>query len=326
METINNTEVETVVLHGSHTSLRVHFAYGRIWTLGDLPECSIALDGAVQGPHLDNQRRVYSFDHHSGCIRLATLATCEQVEVAIGLGLNPHGFNVYVNDLDADTVLAVWLLLHSSEVTARTLRYRWDISTAVRCIGRTDSHGPVFPATDLHKALTPPRGAKQNLEMLQEMLQVIDTWRRGDLDPREEEPRRSEGYALIGRQWLSVSSMDGFRTLYARGYVAAALYEELADGSRLWTVGKKSDMVQLPLGPGDAPARTGQFTDTILGALARIECEKHGISPKETWGGGTSIGGGPRLERNGIKSGSFLSPEEIRQILQQYTPEMVELE
>ena len=48
------------------------------------PEGTIYLDGAASGePFMDVQRRVYNLDHHEGCVRSFTLATCEQAMVMV---------------------------------------------------------------------------------------------------------------------------------------------------------------------------------------------------------------------------------------------------
>jgi hypothetical protein len=45
---------------------------------------SIFLDGAAQaGPFMDTRREVYNLDHHEGCVRPFTLATCEQALVLV---------------------------------------------------------------------------------------------------------------------------------------------------------------------------------------------------------------------------------------------------
>ena len=50
---------------------------------------SIFLDGAAHGaPFADTQREVYNLDHHEGCVRAFTLATCEQAMVLIRKGLD----------------------------------------------------------------------------------------------------------------------------------------------------------------------------------------------------------------------------------------------
>ena len=49
-----------------------------------LGERVILLDGAGQfGPMLDNTRKLYNLDHHAGCVRALTLATCEQALVMV---------------------------------------------------------------------------------------------------------------------------------------------------------------------------------------------------------------------------------------------------
>ncbi len=83
---------------------------GMTWKLIDLPNWSIALDGAVQGPEFDNENHKYSFDHHSNCLRFATLSTCSQVLNGILLGLEPSNYTIYCNDVDSDVCAAVWCL------------------------------------------------------------------------------------------------------------------------------------------------------------------------------------------------------------------------
>src|SRR3989338_10976306 len=91
------------------------------------PAFSIALDGYVRGkPHFDPQGPYANFNHHEDVDRLGTRATCAQVSVAIKQGLfetfqqqnEPHA-NVYVNDPDQDTCLAVWLLQNAERLTGQ---------------------------------------------------------------------------------------------------------------------------------------------------------------------------------------------------------------
>ena len=54
------------------------------------PRQSVFLDGVFTGPaFLDNEMRQYSLDHHAGCVRAFTLATCEQAVVMLLQGLPP---------------------------------------------------------------------------------------------------------------------------------------------------------------------------------------------------------------------------------------------
>ena len=73
-----------------------------------LGERVILLDGAgTFGPLVDGDRKLFNLDHHSGCERLFTLATCEQALLLVhsGLRLAEDDWTIYANDPDLDTVL-----------------------------------------------------------------------------------------------------------------------------------------------------------------------------------------------------------------------------
>jgi hypothetical protein len=123
--------------------MNIHYKRGHVWPFDDLPDRSIALDGACPGPAIDAARRRYSFDHHAGCWRLCTSATCRQVYDALLLGLDPEGMSVFVNDDDGDTVLAVWLLRHAARWKSPVVRER--LLPLVECVGVADAHGPAYP-------------------------------------------------------------------------------------------------------------------------------------------------------------------------------------
>lgn len=75
---------------------------------------AIALDGYVAGgPDWDSQRKLVNFDHHDGVVREATMSTAKQVYFAIKSGFCSwvgSDCDVYVNDIDQDTAMAIWLL------------------------------------------------------------------------------------------------------------------------------------------------------------------------------------------------------------------------
>ena len=53
------------------------------------PSGTIFLDGVAQcEPFMDHERQVYNLDHHEGCVRAFTLATCEQALVMHLKGLD----------------------------------------------------------------------------------------------------------------------------------------------------------------------------------------------------------------------------------------------
>ena len=79
------------------------------------PPFSIALDGYVNEGTRRNPSGPYAnFDHHSHVDRISTRSTAEQVHMEINLGLfdtfrvkgKPFA-NLYVNDCDEDTTLAL---------------------------------------------------------------------------------------------------------------------------------------------------------------------------------------------------------------------------
>lgn len=297
-------------------TLTVVFEFGKIWNFSDLPSKSIALDGAVQGPVIDPANKKYSFDHHGGCCRMVTLATCQQVATALELGLNPTGYTVYCNDWDADTILALWLLLNPNKFA----RNRRAINEVVQQIGLRDSHGPAFEAHPIHSLLGPAWGDRtaQEVQHCEKYLNIIDRWFEGEKFEPIEEEKSQGGFAykpLYG--WLKVAAGRGFSDLYKEGYMAAALKMQ---ESSIWVIAKKSDLVKLPLGPADSSQdRSGNFTNTILGHLAKMECEKFGIPPQNTWGGGSSVGGSPRVV--GIP-GSRLTDDEILSVLSMFVEKL----
>ena len=81
----------------------------------ELGERVVLLDGVgAFGPLLDNKARLYNLDHHEGCERVFTLATCEQALLLVhsGLDLAEGDWSVYANEPDLDTTLAIWCLLN----------------------------------------------------------------------------------------------------------------------------------------------------------------------------------------------------------------------
>ena len=67
---------------------------------------------------MDHERQVYNFDHHEGCVRAFTLASCEQTLVMYMKGLDLQGreWNIFANEPDLDTILAIWILLNHSRI------------------------------------------------------------------------------------------------------------------------------------------------------------------------------------------------------------------
>jgi hypothetical protein len=272
-----------------------------------LPPWSIALDGYVQGPAFDNVRHRYSFDHHKGCIRLITTATCEQVRDAILLGLRPERFTAYLNDVDTDTALAVWALRNPE----RLIEAR--VGHLIGCAGLLDAHGGAYPLAHERRHLEwigepeteariSGRYEKLSTEELGQLLDEIAG--RFELLLRGEVPRESELRAADARAEFTVLHRgENFAVvqaahphvlfdLYAQGIERVVTVRPLSDGSFAYTVAKKSDFVD----EFDVPA--------ILDALGEVE---------PGWGGGSTIGGAPR---NSDGSRSRLTPSDVFELVE----------
>ena len=108
------------------------------------PPGTIYLDGAAEGaPFLDAEKAVFNLNHHEGCIRSFTLATCEQAMVMIRKGLDLQGrdWTIHANDPDLDTVLAIWVLLNHLRLNDVDHEIRRKVMPLVRLEGAIDAHG-----------------------------------------------------------------------------------------------------------------------------------------------------------------------------------------
>lgn len=266
----------------------VRFEYGLVVWRGEMEEGTIYLDGVVQGPVIDNERRSFSFDHHGDCVRLATLSTCEQVWVALKLGLDPQGLKVVLNDLDADASVALWLLRHPGRIGEER------VVEVVRRVGFVDSHGPVEEPLRLHRALSHFGEDEQTLEILWADQGLIDKWyEEGDgALPEPGERRRVFAFGVDREgEVRDFEAVEGFAELYEAGVLAAVVCPEGAEGTVGYTVGKRSEFVSFD----------------VAGFLAKMNELEPG------WGGGSTIGGAPRGE-GGRRS--ELSVEQVRGVFE----------
>jgi len=284
---------------------------GKVIPFADLPPRSIALDGYVMGPAIDNAQQRYSFDHHGGCLRLATRATCAQVFDALHLGLDPTGLNVYLNDLDGDTLLSVWLLQNPAQIQQP------HVQQLLADLDKVDAHGPAYTllqnperiqqffqgvlqgkalAQQLNQAAEHQKAALMH-EALEQALKRLERFVAGENFATE--PVRPPTFKLIYEKdgWIMVESQDYvFFHLYHLGHTRIVAYSQIehkpAQLSYAYTLAKKSDLV----GGFDIPA--------ILSRLSEIE---------PGWGGGSSIGGAPR-RTSGARS--FLKPQEVIEVIE----------
>jgi hypothetical protein len=94
--------------------------------IANTPPYSIGLDGVVSAPtfRVVTPRGPWAnYDHHVGVDRLSTRATSAQIHLEINMGLfstfkmdgEPHA-NLWINDVDQDVCLAVWMLQNHERV------------------------------------------------------------------------------------------------------------------------------------------------------------------------------------------------------------------
>lgn len=273
---------------------------GRVWEISELPNNSIALDGAVSGPYIDNEKKIYSFDHHGNCIRHVSNATCVQVLDAILLGFDPKNYHVYINDVDEDTVLSFALLLKPE------IALNEKTKEIVRNLGFLDAHGPSYPISkegekqleilenfvmsSYYKSKTEKKYSEVNLKDL--LLECTKNFylMLSETVTYQEKTKETLKYTLepeTNSNWIMVRSFDHvFQYLYEKGYTKIVTWEQLTDKSYTYTIGKKSEFINFPV-------------KDILNELNKIEAG---------WGGGSTIGGAPR---NSDGSRSKLHPDEI---------------
>ncbi|MEJ2475148.1 MAG: hypothetical protein P8Y74_14830 [Desulfobacterales bacterium] len=108
------------------------------------PPGTIYLDGvALSEPFLDHERKIYNLDHHEGCVRTFTLATCEQALVMIlkGLDLREREWQIYANEPDLDTILAIWLIINHQRISRKEPMHLRFLYALVRLEGVIDALG-----------------------------------------------------------------------------------------------------------------------------------------------------------------------------------------
>jgi hypothetical protein len=291
------------------------------------PPGTIYLDGAAEGgPFLDVEKAVFNLDHHEGCVRSFTLATCEQAMVMIrkGLDFQSRDWTIYANDPDLDTVLAIWLLLNHMRLNDADTEIRRKTMPLVRLQGAIDAHGLEmqelcgFPP-ELQKSAfaelerlrsrevaLKKEGKWQEIDFLQytaDVLRAIDAMIysshhfEGVLEV--EELARAE----IGQSQLAI---------VCRG--EAGIYEVEPQLRRLH--GKRLGVIILQTGPNTYTLRQ---VDTFLPATLESAYERLNlIDPAagnrrsgNRWGGSEEIGGSPRA------TGTSLTPQQIAAALTQ---------
>ena len=287
---------------------------------------SIFLDGAARGaPFLDSKREVYNLDHHEGCVRPFTLATCEQAVVLIrtGLDLRKRDWTVFANDADLDTVLAIWVLLNHIRLNDGRGATRARVMPLLRLQGVVDALGleqqdlcglppEVLTETQtwIERLRTPELAAKgrgrwQDLDLLEhtaDRLRAIDRLiyppkQFDDLEEIDElvrVPIANGRVAIICRSEVGIYEVERqLRRLHGRRLAVIVLQQ-------------KTSVYTLRQVDAYLPATLA----SVYERLNLIDPAAGGHRSANRWGGSTEIGGSPR------RSGTRVTPQQIASVCQ----------
>lgn len=307
-------------------NLKVHIENGLAFSASvakKSPRGTIFLDGVAQcEPFMDHERQVYNLDHHEGCVRAFTLATCEQALVMYmkGLDLQSRGWNVFANEPDLDTLLAIWILLNHMRIGSQDTTQRRILFALVRYEGVVDALGLELKELS---ALPP--------ELMRKIQRVVDRLRSDELAIKSEGKWEKLDYLSytvtilhkIDQIFYKASDFSDYQGVeeLARidltdkriaAVVAADMgiyevepYLNKLYGNRLGVVFLKKGVSTYTVRQMDLfmPLTLDDVYDRLNFVDPAVKCRT--LSNK--WGGAAEIGGSPR------ESGTALEPLEIVQ-------------
>ena len=284
------------------------------------PRQSIFLDGVFDGaPFLDNQARQYSLDHHAGCVRAFTLATCEQAAVLLlhGLPMTEGTWSVYINQADLDALLAAWLLLNHTEMLRDEHLLLQAVMPLVRVQANIDSHGLEKSAL----AALPVETYAAHKQVLDDLMEM----EASHGDPQSAPPAQPLVHARVvfdrlDRLFLTEGYLVELMEVEQLGSVAinASQVAILCRSSRgiyhaearlKDAYGKQLGVIVLTKGGGHFTLRLvdpflAEDLSAVYRRLNRLDSSADRKS-NNLWGGAAEIGGSPRA------SGSALPDDEI---------------
>ncbi|MDA8137765.1 MAG: CPBP family glutamic-type intramembrane protease [Desulfobacteraceae bacterium] len=287
------------------------------------PGGTIFLDGVAQcEPFMDHERQVYNLDHHEGCVRAFTLAACEQAMVMYmkGLDLQRREWNIFANEPDIDTLLAIWILLNHARIGRQDSTQRRLLLALVRYEGVIDAMGLE------HKDLCalPP-------ELMRKMQRVIDHLRTDELVLKKEGKWAKADYMTytagmlhkidqifykpsdfvdyLGIEELARIDLTDQR-IAAVVEAEMGIYEIETHLNKLY--GNRLGVVFLKKGANNYTVRQMDLfmpitLDTIYDRLNFVDAAVRYRTLTNKWGGAADIGGSPR------DTGTRLTPWEIVQ-------------
>lgn len=289
------------------------------------PRGTIFLDGACAGPPFyDNRRRHYSLDHHEGCVRSFTLASCEQAAVVLyeGMPLSDGAWTIIINSIDLDSVLAAWVLMNHTELLDDGRRFLEKAMPILRVEGCIDSHGldagvlsGLLPEqrarheSDLAVLFSMSKGVvslppEEACRLVVRMLGVVDSL----VFPRES-IAEFLAYEELGRVQLAAGGI----AILVRS--ESGIYE--AENFFKARYGDALDIIVLSQGEGLYSLRlVNRFMrddlHKLYDRLNRLDpLVSHSAEKGDnTWGGSSNIGGSPRQTGSGLRAEVILDAME----------------
>ncbi len=298
---------------------------------------AIFLDGAGDfPPKLDNKHRFYNLDHHQGCIRPFTLATCEQALVLVmnGLELDEGDWTLYANEPDLDTVFAIWVLLNFRRIPKLSARSKDALLPLLRLEGAIDANGAEL-ADYCGLPQTTLRDARAKLDTLYTFEKEFRARERGN-----ELDWRAYAAAMLGeidqlvytradfQDHTSIEEILGHLEIADRKVAVACRDQSgIYEAERSLKNRFAEQLAIIALEKSRDEDETRHYTLRRVSALLNLELERaydllnlvdpavNGRPANNRWGGSDDIGGSPRA------TGTKLAPSEVLRILQEaYQP------
>lgn len=318
---------ERVVIAEDARNIALHVRAGLVVREEDrrnFPSQVVFLDGTFNGPpFLDNEHRQYSLDHHEGCVRPFTLATCEQAAVMLlkGLPIAEGDWHLFINQPDLDALLAAWVLMNHRELLGSGATLLRSVMPLLRVEGIIDTHGLEMGVLAGFSTEEYDR-QKARLDQLlgpEREHRSAGTWASLDLVAytcdrlAAIDALLTEAGVLRERAQVEVL---GVRDIQAEKQVVlcrstGGIYEVEARLRELY--GKSLGVIILQTAPGRyALKQVDPFLSRDLVALYQAlnardpEAKTRTESGVNLWGGSADIGGSPRGSGTGLKEEEIL--------------------
>ena len=230
---------------------------GKVVTLKSLPDYSIALDGFVQGPIIDDENHKYSFDHHAGCSRFSTLSSCEQAWTSVMLGLDPTPYTIYCNDVDADVCAAIWCLKNPERCKEPL------VSKLIDAIGKADRYAGAFDVNGMKRVVewicAPETESKKNGDyeklsndglkpILESILHRIDQYADGVSSIEVAKQSLNTDYKVLSNEngWALIETHDphALGAIWQAGFDKVVVARPLEDKTIAYTFARRSEFIE----------------------------------------------------------------------------------